>query len=262
MLRTALLLIALATPVRAEAPACPADAHAQIEAATRGAEAGKTSVDELAPLATQLVRACRGERALLGHLLAMFTRAGLAAEPPARFAAHQNAYKTATAIIKSGARPFDDLRYGVDGAEATFSQLDERNAYWDLMFALASDFLVFGVGEPLYAPGTTETFGCGLYPAEEAAALAALGEGNADGGELVIRLGFLGRSCDEAGETAGQAARYFAAHLAARAADPEYLGLTEADIRSGLQRFLPAHLAGAAESPLFDADEVARLLAF
>lgn len=263
MLRIALLLVALAAPALAQqAPVCPADAHARIETATLAAEAGQKTVDDLAPLATDLVRGCQGERAILGHILAMFTRAGLAAEPPARFAAHQNAFKTVSAIVRSGSLPFDDVNYRTGDTEAAFTPLDERNAYWDLMFAMASDFLVFGVGDAVYAPGTTETFGCGLYPAEEAAALARLGEGNADGGELVIRVGYLGRACDTDGETAGQVARYFAAHLAAREADPEYLGLTEGDIRSGLQRFLPAHLAGAAESPLFSAEEAARLMAF
>lgn len=264
MHRLALALFLLAAPVTAQTPDCPADAHAKVEAATRTVEAGEGTVAELGPLATALVRSCSGDRALYGHILAMFTRAGLAVDPPDRFAAHQNAVKTMGAILKLGGWAFEDVGYEIaDGAPQSFTALDERNAYFDLMLAMSTDYLVFSVHDALYGFGTAETIGCGLYPAEEAAALAAQGAGNADGGELVARVGFLGRRCDgDGGETAGQVARYFAAHYHARAADPGYLGLTSGDIRAGLQRFLPAHLGGAAESPLFSAAEVAELLAF
>ncbi len=253
----AALLTLLATAAPAD---CPDDAHAQVEAATRSAEAGETPLDALNPLATRLVNACPDARALHGHILAMFTRAGLASEPPDRFAAHGNAFRTAGLVLKAGGGGFAGADYG---EAARFTPLDERNAWFDLMLAMSTDFLVYGAHDTLYAPGSAERFGCGLYPAEEAAALAAQGEGNADGGELLVRVSFLGRNCDtESGEVAGQAARYFAAHAEARADDPDYLGLTASDIRAGLQRFLPAHLGGKASSALFSAAEVTRLLAF
>lgn len=255
-----LLALLLAAPAAAQTPDCPADAHARVEAAAEGVEAGAQAMDALYTLATRLVRGCPGDRPLYGHILAMFTRAGLAIDPPDRFAAHQNAFKTVGVVLKAGGDDFADVSWG-DGR--VWSVFDERNAYFDLMLAMSTDYLVEGVHEQLYTPGTLERIGCGLYPAEEAAALALQAEGNADGGELVARVGFLGRSCDlGAGEVAGQVARYFAAHFHARARDPDYLGLTAGDIRGGLQRFLVDHLDGAGESVLFPAAEVEALLAF
>ena len=264
MLRLALLVFLLASPAHAQAPDCPADAHARVEAAAQGVEAGTMTVDELNTLATALVRGCPGDRALYGHILAMFTRAGLANDPPDRFAAHQNAFKTLAVVLKAGGDDFADVAYALPGADpAVWSVFDERNAYFDLMLAMSTDYLVFSVHEQLYAPGTAERIGCGLYPDEEAAALAVQAEGNADGGELVVRLGYLGRNCDfGSGEVAGQAARYFAAHYRARIDDPDYLGLTASDIRGGLQRFLPDHLEGSGASALFSDAEVTELLAF
>ena len=263
MLRLASAFILLAAPVWAQSPDCPADRHGKVEAAALAAEAGTTPLDEINTLATTLARGCPGDRVLYGHLLALFTRAGLALPPPDRFAAHLNAIKTVGSVLKAGGDDFPDLAYALDGASATWTVLDERNAYFDLMLALSTDFLVHGAHAQLYTPGTAESFGCGLYPAEEAAALAVQGEDNADGGELVVRVGFLGRTCDlGAGEVAGQAARYFAAHYRARLADPDYLGLTAGDIRGGLQRFLPDYLAGEATGGLFSDDEIAELLAF
>lgn len=260
MLRLALLLVLLASPLRAQAPVCPPTAHAEVEAAAQAVETGTQHLDALNSLATALVRACPGDRALYGHILAMFTRAGIASDPPARFAAHQNAVKTIGAVLKAGGDAFAHVTYGEGSVWTVF---DERNAYFDLMLALSTDYLVYAVHAQLYAPGTTERFGCGLYPAEEAAALAVQAEGNADGGELVVRVGYLGRECDlGAGEVAGQVARYFAAHYRARMDDPDYLGLTESDIRGGLQRFLPDHLESRATSTLFTDAQVAQLLAF
>lgn len=260
MWRLALAVLLVAGAARAQAPDCPADPHAEVEAAARAVEAGGRTLDDVNAFATALVRGCPGDRALYGHILAMFTRAGLASEPPGRFAAHGNALKTVGLVLKAGGDDFAEVTYG-DGF--AWSVLDERNAYFDLMLAMSTDYLVYAVHDDLYAPGTTETIGCGLYPAEEAAALAAQGEDNADGGELVVRVGYLGRACETgSGEVAGQVARYFAAHYRARLADPAYLGLTAGDIRAGLQRFLPDHLGDSGASPLFSTAEVAELLAF
>ena len=256
------VLLAVLVPrvANAQTPDCPTDPHADVEAAAEAVETGTKTVEALNPLATALVRGCAGDRALYGHILAMFARAGLASDPPDRFMAHRNAFKTVGVVLKAGGDAFEDVTFG-DGS--TWSVFDERDAYFDLMLAMSTDYLVFSVHDELYTPGTTETVGCGLYPAEEAAALAAQANGNADGGELVVRAGYLGRQCDVGGgEVAGQVARYFAAHYRARAADPEYLGLTQRDIRAGLQRFLPEHLQGAGSSVLFSAEEVAELLAF
>ena len=263
MLRLALLLLTLAAPAAAQTPACPADPHGQVEAAARAAEAGEISLDEINARATALVRGCPGDRALYGHILVLFTRAGLALPPPERFLAHQNALKSVGAVLKAGGDDFADVRYALDGENMAWTVLDERNGYFDLMLALSTDYLVHGVHAPLYTPGTAERFGCGLYPAEEAAALAVQAEGNADGGELVVRVGYLGRNCDlGVGEVAGQAARYFAAHYRARRDDPDYLGLTASDIRGGLQRFLADHFDGSGPSRLFSDAERAELLAF
>jgi len=268
MLRAALIAFVVtlqgATAAPAQTPDCPADPHAKVETATRAVEAGDTTTAELNALATALVRGCAGDRALYGHIVAMFTRAGLANDPPDRFAAHRNAFKTVGAVLKAGGDGFADVIYDLpDAGSAVWSVFDERNAYFDLMLGMSTDFLVFSVHAQLYAPGKTENIGCGLYPAEEAAALATQADGNADGGELVVRVGYLGRSCEVGdGEVAGQVARYFAAHHRARAADPDYRGLTRRDIRSGLQRFLPDHLGDAGTSPLFSAEEVAELLSF
>jgi len=264
MLRLAPLVLLFAAPASAQAPACPATPHRQVEVAARAAEAGTTTMDQLNTLATTLVRGCPDDRALYGHLLAMFTRAGLASDPPDRFAVHQNAIKTVGLVLKAGGDAFADVAYALGGgAQAAWTVFDERNAYFDLMLALSTDYLVYAVHAQLFTPGTAESFGCGLYPAEEAAALAVQAEGNADGGELVVRVGYLGRSCDlGTGEVAGQVARYFAAHHRARENDPDYLGLTASDIRGGLQRFLPDHLAGSGASRLFTDEEVADLMAF
>lgn len=264
MLRIAFLVLLSAPAAEAQGADCPANPHGEVEAAALAVEAAAGSVPDLAPVATRLVRGCPGNRALYGHILAMFTRAGLASEPPDRFAALSHATKTVGLVLKAGGDDFAEVTYTLDeGATASWTVFDERNAYFDLMLGLSTDFLVYAVHGELYTPGTAERFGCGLYPAEEAAALALQGEDNADGGELVVRVGFLGRNCDHGtGEVAGQAARYFAAHSRARATDPDYLGLTKSDIRGGLQRFLPDHLAGSGAGGLFTDAEVDALLAF
>lgn len=250
-------MIAGAGPARA---ACPADAAEQLQALAERAQAGEESIAPLSEAATAMVTACGDDRVVLSLILSMFTAAGIGIEPPApdRFQAQLFAIRTMNRILRAGGGDFPPV-------EATgWSVEDERNTVWDLMFAVSGDFLVYGVHADLYTPGKLESIGCGLYPAEEASALAQQARGNLDGGELLARVVFLGRNCAaEAGETAGYAALYFAEHAMARDADPEeYSGLTEADIRAGLTIFLDRHLDGASESWLFDAGEVSRLRAF
>lgn len=253
-LPTALMAFATA------AAACPEDASTRLTALTQGAAAGEASLGTLSEAATSLVKDCGEDRVVLSQILAMFTAAGLAIEPPGadRFQAQLFAFRTINRIVRAGGEPFAPT------ADASWTVIDERNAVWDLMFAMSGDFLVYGVHVELYTPGKLEDLGCGLYPAEEASALAQQARGNLDGGELVARVAYLGRACDtEERETSGWAARYFAEHAEARAADPEgYAGLTQRDIRAGLATNLDRHLAGAAESWLFDADEVTRLRGF
>jgi len=266
MKRLILLFLLWPLALGAQTPACPENVHVRVAALEAKARAGEVPLPLVAQTATEIVRACGTDRALLAQILTMFTNAGLTLEPgdPERTRAHVNAFKTVNVIVRAGAAPFEPISLpGPDGGTIPFGAFDERNAYWDLMFAMSSDFLVAGAHAQVYTPGATERIGCGLYPAEEASALAAHGRDNVDGGELVVRVSFLARTCDgEAGEVAGQAARYFAAHHAARANDPGYVGLTESDIRSGLQAHLRAHLGERAESDLFSAAEAARLLAF
>lgn len=250
-------LVLVAAPARA---ACPADASSRLAALAEGAAAGRETLQTLSEAATGYVTACGEDRLVLSQILAMFAAAGLAIEPPDpdRFQAQLFAFRTINRIVRAGGAAF-----AADPATG-WSVDDERNNVWDLMFAMSGDFLVYGAHADLYTPGKLEGIGCGLYPAEEASALARQGRGNLDGGELLARIVYLGRNCDKDDrETSGYAARYFAEHAAARTVDPDgYNGLTEADIRAGLASFLDRHLDGAGESWLFDADEVTRLRAF
>ena len=247
----------LAAPAHA---ACPEDAATRLHGLAQAAEAGKPDIVAMSEAATSVLKACGDDRVLLSLSLEMFTAAGIAIEPPDpnRFQAQLFAFRTLNRILRAGGgdfAPVEGIGWSVD---------DERNVVWDLMFAMSGDFLVYGVHGELYTPGRIEQIGCGLYPAEEASALARQARGNLDGGELLARVVYLGRKCDTPDrETSGYAALYFAEHAAARAADPEgYNGVTERDIRTGLASFLNRHLDGAAESWLFEADEVSRLKAF
>ncbi len=263
-MRKLLTLLSLLLPAaaRAENAPCPTDAHAQLYALT--AQAETISDEVLNSTATGILQGCGPDRALLSQLLGLFSAASVAAEPPARFAREVNGFKTIDFIRRTGTPHFDPVRFpGPDGAEVSWTEEDERNAYWDLMFAMSGDFLTAGVHGDIYTPGKAEEFGCLLYPGEEASALARHAEGNEDGGELMARVAFLGRNCDNAAHDAsGYTALYFAGHADARAADPDYAGLTIGDIRAGLSGFLTQHLDGAAETALFSADVVARLKAY
>jgi hypothetical protein len=258
-------LVALILPAAAGA-ACPDDAAQQIYSLTEGARAGDREIAALSEAAKAFVADCGEDRVVLSLLFAMFAVPGLEIEPPNpdRFQAQLIAFRTGNRILRAGAGDFAQLQLtGPDGAPASWSVQDERNIYWDLMFAMSGDYLVFGAHGDLYTPGKIEQIGCGLYPDEEASALAQQASGNLDGGELVARVSYLGRACDTAEhEASGYAARYFGEHARARADDPGNLGLTEGDIRAGLNGFLDRHLDGAAESWLFDAGEVLRLRGF
>jgi hypothetical protein len=238
----------------------------QIFDMTQEARAGDVNLAELAENATAIVRGCGRDRVILAQFFEMFTVAGLAIEPPDsdRFSAQLNAFRTIDGINQAGGDDFEPLRLkNADGSEVEWGVIEERNAYWDLIYAMASDFLVYGVHADIYTPGRTEQIGCGLYPAEEASALASYGEENVDGGELLARIAFLGRNCDTPNrETSGYAAQYFAGHRKALTNNEEYVGLTTGDIRWGLQTFLEMHLNGAPESTLFSAEEAAELLEF
>lgn len=260
------IAVALLPSMAGAQTGCPADANTHLHDLTAKARAAEVALAELGTAATGFVTECGEDRVVLSQLLAMFTAAGLGIEPPSpeRFQAHLFAYRTMNRIGRTDIAEFEPVRFaGADGTALEWGPLDERNAYWDLMFAMSSDFLVYGVHADIYTAGKTETIGCGLYPAEEASALARQAEGNLDGGELLARIAFLGRGCDdEAHEVSGYAAQYFAEHARARAADPDYMGLTESDIHAGLTSFLDRHLDGEAQSWLFDAGAVAELRAF
>lgn len=263
--RIALIGIVALAPGMAQA-ACPADVHDRIAALTETGRAGGASAAEFGSDATEIVNACGENRGVLSQLLGMFTYAGIAAEDPSddRLQLQIFAFRTAGRIVRAGSGDFDPVRFTApDGSAQSWGPLDERNSYWDLMFAMSSDFLVFGMHTDIYTPGKIEQIGCGLYPDEEASALAEQAVGNLDGGELMARVAYLGRHCDtEDHETSGYAARYFANHAKARARDGDYAGLTEGDIRAGIGGFLDLHLGGGAKSWLFDPGEVARLRAF
>lgn len=251
------LLLAGAAPARA---ACPDGAATRLHTLAEGARAGTQTLGALSEAATALVADCGDDRVVLSLIFEMFAAAGLTIEPPEadRFQAQLFAFRSLNRIVRAGGgefAPVMPIGWTVD---------DERNTYWDLMFAMSGDFLVYGVHAELYTPGKIEGIGCGLYPAEEASALAQQARGNLDGGELVARVSYLGRACDsDQRETSGWAARYFAEHATARADDPEgYAGLTEGDIRAGLTDFLARHLDGATQSWLFDEGDVLRLRAF
>lgn len=257
LLTAAILALALVAPARA---ACPDDAPVRLAALAEDARAGKATLLALSETATELATACGDDRVVLSLIFDMFAGAGLMIEPPDpdRFQAQLFAFRSVNRILRAGGgdfAPVEAVGWSVD---------DERNTYWDLMFAMSGDFLVYGVHADLYTPGKIEGIGCGLYPAEEASALARQARGNLDGGELLSRVVYLGRNCDTPDrETSGYAARYFAEHAQARADDPEgYAGITASDIRAGLSGFLDRHLDGAAQSWLFEADEVSRLRAF
>lgn len=267
MLRFLVLACSLfAAPALAQDTGCPTDASQQLFDLTDKIRTGGVAPEAVAGKANEIVHGCGRERVLMGQIAAMFTALGLSLEPPhaARFGAHLNALRTWGGLAAAGGEGFEPIALtGPDGTPAEWTETDERDAYWDLMFAVSSDFLVGGVHADLYTPGALERFGCNLYPAEEASALARHGEGNVDGGELLARVSFLGSRCDTPEhETSGYAAAYFAAHYRARLDDPEYAGLTGGDIRAGLQKYLVQHLDGRAESPIFPAALVEELLAF
>jgi hypothetical protein len=265
-LALSLLLLAPALPGAAQENECPADASQRVFDLTGKARDGELTAAEAAQFAIEITRDCGQERALLGQILELFTVAGLALEAPdpERFGGHLNAFRTINVINRAGGGEFEPITLkGADGSEIVWSMIDERNAYWDLMFAMAGDFLVFGVHADIYTPGKIEQIGCGLYPAEEAAALASHAVGNVDGGELLARVSYLGRACDTPErDTSGYAALYFAEHQRARDADPLYVGLTQGDIHAGLRSFLGKHLDGAPASDIFTAGEAAELLNF
>ena len=247
----------LAAPAAA---ACPQDAAQRLHGLAEDARAGTPDLVAMSEAATSLLKACGDDRVLLSFSLDMFAAAGIAIAPPdnQRFQAQLFAFRTLNRIVRAGGgdfSPVDEIGWSID---------DERNVVWDLMFAMSGDFLVYGVHADLYTPGKIETIGCGLYPAEEASALAQQARGNLDGGELLARVVYLARKCDTPDrEASGYAALYFAEHAAARAADPEgYKGVIERDIRTGLTSFLDQHLDGAGQSWLFNSDEVSRLKAY
>lgn len=262
----ALLIFTLPTAARAQDTGCPVDASQQLYDLTQRARAAGVTPMELGEVANGLIEGCGPERVLLGQIMAMFTVAGIAVEPPAeaRYAMHVHAFRINSGLAAQHARDFEPVPLtAADGTEIQWTTADERDAYWDLMFAMSSDFLLTGIHEQLYTPGKLEQIGCGLYPAEEASALARHGIGNADGGEMLARVIFLATQCDDDGhEVAGYAAQYFANHYRARREDEDYIGLTGGDIRAGLRRYLPLYLDGAEEGPLFDAETVAELLDF
>ncbi|HHS94513.1 MAG TPA: hypothetical protein ENK63_04140 [Rhodobacterales bacterium] len=257
LLASILFAVMLALPARA---ACPDDAAARLYGLGAQARGGADDMAAMSEAAVSLLKACGEDRVILSLVFQMFAAAGLAIEPPdpKRFQAQLFAFRTLNRILRAGAGGFappKGINWSVD---------DERNAVWDLMFAMSGDFLVFGANAALYTPGQIEKIGCGLYPAEEESALAEQARGNLDGGELLARVVYLARKCDTPEhEVAGYAALYFAHHAEARAADPDgYAGVTERDIRTGLNSFLDQHLGDAAQSWLFDADEVSRLRGF
>lgn len=265
-LRLAFFLLAPAAPAAAQDFGCPADLHQQLFEITAEARAGGITPADAGQAVTEVLRGCGRNRVVFAQLLELFTVAGLTREPPdtMRFGSHANALRAIEGAVGMGGAAFAPVTLaGPDGAPVEWGMIDERNAYWDLMFALSADFLVFGVHADRYMPGRTERIGCGLFPAEEASALSAHASGNVDGGELLARVAFLGRDCDTPEhDTSGYAALYFAEHMRARDADPGYVGLTRGDIRSGLQAFLVKHLDGAPESDLFTVDEVDDLINF
>jgi hypothetical protein len=262
----ALPLIVPALPGAAQDFGCSTNVHQQLFEITGKARAAEVTPADAGQAVTEVLQGCGRNRVVFAQLLELFTVAGLTREPPdaMRFGSHANALRAVDGAKGMGSKSFAPVTLvGPDGAAFEWGTIDERNAYWDLMFALSADFLVFGVHADLYTPGRIERIGCGLYPAEEASALAAHAADNVDGGELLARVSFLGRECDTPeSDTSGYAALYFAKHLHARAADPDYVGLTEGDIRSGLHTFLAKHLDGAPESDLFTAAEVAEFTNF
>lgn len=262
----ALMLLILPTAAPAQDIGCPVDASQQLYDLTQRARAGDVAPVDLGQAANTMIEGCGPDRVLLGQIMAMFTAAGIALEPPAdaRFTAHLHAFRTNIRLTGMKAGRFDPVPLqDSDGTAITWTVADERDAYWDLMFAMSSDFLVGGIHDQIYTPGELEQIGCGLYPAEEASALARHGIGNVDGGEMLARVTFLATRCDGEGhEVAGYAAQYFANHYRARRDDPEYIGLTGGDIRAGLGRYLPLYLDGAADGPLFDAETVTELMEF
>jgi len=263
MIRFALPL-ALATLITAPAQAesCAPETYQRLADLTAQAREGSVQPEALGQEANAIVARCGDDRVALGQIMAMFTVAGIAIEPPSpvRAQVHLFAFRTANRIANTLAPGFDPVSLA-DGA--TWGPADERDAYWDLMFTMSSDYLVYGLHEDIYTPGTMQQVGCNLYPAEEASALATHAEGGADDGEFLPRIDYLATQCDgEDHATSGQAVVYFVNHMKARAAGEGYVGLTGGDIRGGIQRFLPRHLAGRDSSDLFSAEDVAELMAF
>jgi len=263
---SALAILMLANPALAQGFGCPTDVNQQLYEMTEQARDGTLTPVEVGEKATEIIRGCGGSRTIFAQFLELFTVAGLSVEPPdgVRFGAHVNAIRTIGRLEQLKGQALTPIRLtDAEGNRFEWTTIEERNAYWDLMFAISSDFLVYGVHADIYTPGKLERFGCGLYPAEEASALATHGDRNVDGGELVARVAYLGRECDTpARETSGYVARYFAGHYRARLATDGYVGLTASDIRAGLQTFLAKHLDGAPESDLFTMEETTELLEF
>ena len=259
-------IVLLATPARAQDLGCPVDIYQQLHDQIVAARAGKLTVVDAGRISGDAVGQCRDDRVVRGQVVALLTAAGLNLEPPdqVRFRAHIQALRTARSISAKSVIAFDPVPLtDADGASIEWTNADERDAYWDLMFAMSGDFLVSGTHTDIYTPGSTERVGCGLYPAEEASALATHAVGNVDNGDLVARVYFLGANCDTPEhETSGAVAAYFEGHYHAKKDNPDYIGLTGGDIRGGLRRFLAQHLDGRDESPLFPAAAVAEYLAY
>lgn len=261
MTRIAAFLALLLTAAPAFAEGCPPDTYRRLADLTAEARAGTANPESLGQQANEVAASCGADRVAMSQIMAMFTAAGIATEPPSqlRLQEHLHAFRTANLIAHKLERDFEPVTL----AEGEWTQADERDAYWDLMFAMSGDYLTYGMHEDIYMPGTTTQIGCNLYPEEEASALATHAVDGADNGEFLVRIDFLGSHCDgEDHATSGQVTMYFVNQMKARAAGNGYVGLTGGDIRGGLQRFLPQHLAGRDSSELFSAEEVAELMAF
>ena len=57
------------------------------------------------------------------------------------------AFRSVNRIVAAGGGDFDPVRAG---DTTLWTVEDERNAYWDLMFAMSGDHLVFGVHAEIF----------------------------------------------------------------------------------------------------------------
>jgi hypothetical protein len=255
-----LALLAALAPGAAAAADCGASMHQRLSDLTAQGVAHTEPPASLGQQANEIVTACGDDRAVVGHIMAMFAEvaASIGAPSDLRTQFELFAIRTASRIQRDMPGDFEPVAL----KDGSWSVTDERNAYWDLMLAASSDFLTYGAHADFYSPGVTQKIGCLLYPDEEASALATQARDGADNGELLVRIDYLGSHCDDADHAvSGQVALYFANQ--AKAHEQEgYVGLTGGDIRGGLQRFLPMHLDGRKSSELFTADEVAALMAY